>query len=72
MEDSAIQIGLPCAYPVLCQWIGIALIVAFLGMLLGIVYAVIKDRKRQQTKREQRRYRRHINANSKRHPKDTQ
>jgi membrane associated rhomboid family serine protease len=72
MGDSAIQIGLPCAYPVLCQWIGIALIVAFVGMLVGIVYAVIKDRKRQQTKREQRRHSRHMHANSKRHPKDTQ
>ena len=72
MEDSAIQIGLPCAYPVLCQWIGIALVVVFVGMLVGIVYAVMKYRKRQQIKREQRRHRRHMTTASKRHPKDKQ
>ncbi|GAC24450.1 MAG: hypothetical protein CL579_04865 [Alteromonadaceae bacterium] len=58
MNDSAIQIGLPCAYPLLCQWIGVALILAFALGLVTIVFSVLRDKKRQKMKREQRRQQR--------------
>lgn len=65
MQDSAIQIGLPCAYPLLCQWIGVALVCAFIGILVGIVYSVLKDKKCQQLKRKQLRQQRKQNQNNK-------
>lgn len=70
MKDSAIQIGLPCAYPLLCQWIGIVLIIAFIGLLAGIVYSVLKDKKRKQLNREQSRQRKEMKLKNRQHSKD--
>jgi heme exporter protein D len=62
MEESAIQIGLPCVYPLLCKWIGIGLFIALIAILAGIVYSVLKEKQRQRLDRQHRRQRRNHSA----------
>jgi heme exporter protein D len=62
MEDSSIQFGIPCQYPELCDWIGVALGVIVVCIIAGLVYAVLRDQKQKRLNREQRRQRRQKNA----------
>ncbi|MFT6895898.1 MAG: FlaG/FlaF family flagellin (archaellin) [Paraglaciecola sp.] len=54
MQNTDVHIGLPCVYPQLCQWIGVALVVAFVVGMAAIIYAVIKDRRAQRQARQDR------------------
>lgn len=54
MQNTDVHIGLPCVYPHLCQWIGVALIVAFMVGLAAIIYSVFKDRRAQRKAHQDR------------------
>jgi hypothetical protein len=51
VNESGIQIGLPCVYEQLCFWTGVAIVVFFVGLIGAIIISVWLDKIKQQKKR---------------------
>lgn len=47
MAESAIQIGLPCADPDLCYWVGVAFGLVVLALIIGFIFSAWRERHRQ-------------------------
>lgn len=60
MNNSEIQIGLPCVYEQFCFWTGIVIAVFFVGLIGAIIISVWRDKLKQQKNRLKRR-KRHSN-----------
>jgi len=57
VNNSEIQIGLPCVYEQFCFWTGVAIAVFFVGLIGAIIISVWRDKVKQQKKRQTRRKR---------------
>lgn len=57
MNNSEIQIGLPCVYEQFCFWTGIVIAVFFVGLIGAIIISVWRDKLKQQKSRLKRRKR---------------
>tara|TARA_R110002167_G_scaffold49428_1_gene144834 strand:+ start:1468 stop:1656 length:189 start_codon:yes stop_codon:yes gene_type:complete len=60
VNNSEIQIGLPCVYEQFCFWTGIVIAVFFVGLIGAIIISVWRDKLKQQKNRLKRR-KRHSN-----------
>ena len=52
MDNSEIQIGLPCVYEQLCFWLGVAIAVIVVGIIAALIISVWRDKMKQQKKRQ--------------------
>ncbi|MDO6694664.1 hypothetical protein Q4574_15310 [Aliiglaciecola sp. 3_MG-2023] len=54
MNNTEIQIGLPCVYEQLCFWSGVGIAFLFVAIIVAIVVSVWRDKIKQRKKREER------------------